>query len=121
MKKYIASKHPTTAATIELDNENKRIIVTNVQRFVDFDHVDRADKDLADLLRSIGIREDQIGAHLSVFTNPSEKYDVLDTVARQRQTANNQAENAENAAERPKVYYKNQVTRTVKAVLENVT
>lgn len=114
VRKYVTNKHPNVAVSIEIDNDQKHITVTSVSRTVDFDYVDEADAALHDFFKSLGIREDQIGAHLSLF-NTNEKKQVLDTVAKQQK-----ANREQNNVERPKVYYKNQVTRTVKAVLENV-
>ena len=86
VRQYIADKHPTTAAQVEIDNEDKRIIVTGVDRVVDFEHIDEADKNLAELLRSIGIREDQIPAHLSAFTTPVKSKQCLTPLRKKRKT-----------------------------------
>ena len=101
VRRYLGQRYPDAAPSIQIDNENKRVIITDVSRFIDFDKMATYDAAFADFLRSIGVQEEDIEPHLTAFT-PSQKANAVDTV-----NAKNESE--KETPPRPRAYYKNQV------------
>ena len=112
VRRYLGQRYPDAAPSIQIDNENKRVIITDVSRFIDFDKMATYDAAFADFLRSIGVQEEDIEPHLTAFT-PSQKANAVDTV-----NAKNESE--KETPPRPRAYYKNQVKMATEAILEQV-
>ena len=52
VRRYLIKKYPDNAISLEIDNDQKRVIVDSISRFVDFDALPY-DAEIADFLRSI--------------------------------------------------------------------
>ena len=107
VRAYIEKAYPDVAIAIEIDNKARRIAVTSVSRFNDFEERSEADQNLHDFLTSIGIKDEQIGPFLSSF-EPSEKAKVAKTIKDMDKKP------------RPKVYYKNQIAKTTEGILSQI-
>lgn len=107
VRAYLEKAYPDAAIAIEIDNKSRRIAVTSVSRFNDFEERSEADQELHDFLTSIGIKDEQIGPFLSSF-NPSEKAKVAKTIKDMDKKP------------RPKVYYRNQIAKTTEGILSQI-
>lgn len=112
VRRYLSKKYPDNAISIEIDNDQKRVIVDGISRFVDFDAMPY-DVEFADFLRSIGVEETDIASHLTAFT-PIQKQKAVKKVREGEEKAKKAK------AERPRAYYKNQVTTVTNAILSQV-
>lgn len=107
VRAYLEKAYPDAAIAIEIDNKARRIEVTSVSRFNDFEERSEADQELHDFLTSIGIKDEQIGPFLSSF-NPIEKAKVAKTIKDMDKKP------------RPKVYYRNQIAKTTEGILSQI-
>ncbi len=113
VRRYLEKKYPDHGVSLEIDNENKRVIVTDISRNVDFDEVATYDARFADFLRSIDVPEAEIASHLTAFT-PSQKAKAVDTVTAKKESS------AKEKPARPRAYYKNQVATATNAILSQI-
>ena len=107
VRAYLEKAYPDAAIAIEIDNKERRIKVTSVSRFNDFEERNEADQELHDFLTSLGIKDEQIGPFLSSF-EPSEKAKVAKTIKDMDKKP------------RPKVYYRNQIAKTTEGILSHI-
>ena len=112
VRRYLSKKYPDNAISIEIDNDQKRVIVDGISRFVDFDAMPY-DVEFADFLRSIGVEEADIASHLTAFT-PIQRQKAVKKVREGEEKAKKAK------AQRPRAYYKNQVTTVTNAILAHV-
>jgi len=118
VQQYFRERYPDHMVEFELDNKKKRVVVVAVQpwRFrEDFSGFtvppaknDAYHEELTALFRSIGISDDRISEHISVFETEEEKNETIERAKKK------------NEGRRLKVYHKQEVAKSIEGVLSNV-
>ena len=118
VQKYFRERYPDHMVEFELDNKKKRIVIVAIRPMREarmskaftapLAENDAYHEELAALFRSIGISDDRISEHISVFETEEEKTDTIERAKKQ------------NEGKRLKVYHKQEVAKSIEGVLSNV-
>ncbi|MBR2987314.1 MAG: hypothetical protein IKC63_04785 [Clostridia bacterium] len=118
VQKYFRERYPDHMVEFELNNKKKRIVIVAIRPMrearmskgfaVPLAENDAYHGELTALFRSIGISDDRISEHISVFETEEEKNETIERAKKN------------NEGRRLKVYHKQEVAKSIEGVLSNV-